>query len=43
MGHCHAHVGRMNEAAQCYEKALAINPGLTGIRQAINALEKRVR
>ena len=43
MGHCHAHLGRLNEAQQCYEKALAINPGLTGIRQAVNELDRRAR
>jgi tetratricopeptide (TPR) repeat protein len=43
MGHCHAHMGRMNEALECYEKALSINPGLTGIRQVVGELEKRAR
>jgi tetratricopeptide (TPR) repeat protein len=35
MGHCEAHQGRLAEALECYEKAVAINPHLDGIREAI--------
>lgn len=43
MGHCHAHMGRINEALECYEKAISINPGFGGIRQAIAELANRRR
>lgn len=43
MGHCHAHMGRLAEAAECYDKALSINPGFTGIKQALTELNKRLR
>lgn len=35
MGHCYAHLGRMDDAVKCYETALAINPRLDAVRQAI--------
>ncbi|HEY2587616.1 MAG TPA: tetratricopeptide repeat protein [Tepidisphaeraceae bacterium] len=41
MGHCHAHSGRLAEAAECYKKALAINPGFAGINQALAEISKR--
>lgn len=41
MGHCHAHMGRITEALECYEKTLSINPGFGGIRQAIAELANR--
>jgi tetratricopeptide (TPR) repeat protein len=37
-GHCHAYLGNIAEAIRCYSQALAINPGLDGIRQAIKQL-----
>jgi tetratricopeptide (TPR) repeat protein len=37
-GHCHAHLGNIAEAIRCYSQALQINPGLDGIRQAIQQL-----
>ena len=42
MGHCHAHLGRIQEAVECYRRALSINPHLDGIPQAILELEKRI-
>ena len=41
MGHCHAHSGRLAEAAECYKKALSINPGFAGINQALAEISKR--
>ena len=43
MGHCHAHSGRLAEAIECYEKALSINPGFAGVKQALAELSKRAR
>jgi tetratricopeptide (TPR) repeat protein len=37
-GHCHAHLGNIADAIRCYSQALQINPGLDGIRQAIQEL-----
>ena len=42
MGHCHAHIGRISEAVECYQKALAINPRLTGIKQALCELKQQL-
>jgi tetratricopeptide (TPR) repeat protein len=39
MGHCHAHLGRCDEAIACYEKALDVNPHLSCVRQAIEQLK----
>jgi tetratricopeptide (TPR) repeat protein len=38
MGHCQAHLGNACEAIDSYSRALEINPGLDGIRQAIQQL-----
>jgi len=43
MGHCHAHEGRFADALDCYRKALAINPHLSGIPQVIRELKKKLR
>ena len=43
MGHCHAHLGQLRRAIKCYEKALAVNPHLSCIKQAICELKRRVR
>jgi tetratricopeptide (TPR) repeat protein len=43
MGHCYAHQGRLRRAIKSYEKALAVNPHLSCIRQAIDELKRRVR
>ena len=42
MGHCHAHEGDLAEAVRCYERALAINPHLEGVRQAIGELRAKL-
>jgi tetratricopeptide (TPR) repeat protein len=42
MGHCHAHLGRLDDALKCYSKALTINPALSGIQQAVTELRARV-
>ena len=41
MGHCETHLGRLDEAVNCYAKALEINPHLQGIRQALHELQRR--
>ena len=43
MGHGCAHLGRHKEAIRGYAKALAINPRLEGIRQAIESLRNESR
>jgi tetratricopeptide (TPR) repeat protein len=42
MGHCHAHQGRLASAIEHYEKALSINPALTGIKQVVGELKKQI-
>lgn len=42
MGHCHAHLGRVDDAVACYEKALEINPHLREIRSAVTELRDRL-
>ena len=42
MGHCHAHLGRLRDAVECYRRALSINPHLDGIPQTIQELQKRI-
>jgi tetratricopeptide (TPR) repeat protein len=37
-GHSHANLGNIGEAIRCYSHALEINPGLDGIRQALEQL-----
>ncbi len=41
MGHCHAHLGRIDEAVEAYEKALSINPRLDCIRETVAELKRR--
>ncbi len=43
MGHCHAHLGRIRDAVESYEQALAINPHLTSIAQAVVELRRRLK
>jgi tetratricopeptide (TPR) repeat protein len=40
MGHCHAHLHQINCAIECYEKALAIHPGMECVREAVEELKK---
>jgi tetratricopeptide (TPR) repeat protein len=40
MGHCQAHLGRREEAIRSYERALAINPHLTCVKEAVEALRR---
>ena len=42
MGHCHAHLGRLRKAVEAYEKALSINPFLTGIQQVVSELKNKL-
>jgi tetratricopeptide (TPR) repeat protein len=42
MGHCHAHLGQIPQAIECYEKALAINPHLGCVGEAVGELRKRL-
>ena len=42
MGHCHAHLGRLRDAVESYQRALSINPHLDGIPQAIHELTRRL-
>ena len=42
LGHCHAQEGRLGEAIKCYERAMAINPHLDGIREAVCEIRKRL-
>jgi tetratricopeptide (TPR) repeat protein len=40
MGHCHAHLDQIACAIECYEKALAIHPGMGCVREAVEELKK---
>jgi len=42
MGHCHAHQGRLRDAVRCYEKALALNPHLDCLHQAVIDLKAQL-
>jgi tetratricopeptide (TPR) repeat protein len=42
IGHCHAHLGNARDALQAYEKALALNPHLDCIKQAVSELRKQI-
>ena len=42
MGHCHAHLGEISPAIECYEKALSINPHLNCIKETVGELKKRL-
>jgi tetratricopeptide (TPR) repeat protein len=39
MGHCHAHTGRLQQALECYQKALSINPHLECLVEACEELK----
>ena len=43
MGHCQAHLHRLPEAIECYEKALELNPHLECIKEAVQELRQRVQ
>lgn len=43
MGHCHAHLGRLPEALEAYERAYAINPHLECVSQAVEELRRKLR
>ncbi len=42
MGHCYAHLGKMREAIESYERALAIHPHFECLREAIPELRARL-
>jgi tetratricopeptide (TPR) repeat protein len=42
MGHCHAHLGNLSQAVECYERALSINPHMSQIREAVVELRSRM-
>ena len=37
-----AHAGRLENAVECYERAISINPRLDGIKQAIHELKMKL-
>lgn len=39
LGHCHAHMGRVDEAVRCYRRAMAIHPNLACIAELVEELE----
>jgi tetratricopeptide (TPR) repeat protein len=41
MGHSYAHIGELSHAIEAYERALAINPHMNAIREAIAELRTR--
>ena len=42
MGHCHAHQGRLKDAAHCYQKAIDIHPSFGGVKQVLEELRYRL-
>lgn len=42
LGHCYAHQGELAAAVECYEKALAINPHMCHVREAIEELKPKI-
>lgn len=42
MGHCYAHQGKLRLSIQFYEKALAVNPHLSCVKQMICELKQRI-
>lgn len=42
MGHCYTHLGDLKQALDCYRRAIAINPRLTAIAQAVERLESQL-
>ena len=43
MGHCLAHLGKLRQAVDSYERALEINPHLTCVSQAVATLRRQLR
>jgi tetratricopeptide (TPR) repeat protein len=43
MGHCHMQLNDLDQALECYRKAIRINPRMPAIARAITQLEPRVR
>ena len=43
MGHCHAHLGELREAIDCYQKALEINPQLKCLAGAIDDMRQHLK
>jgi tetratricopeptide (TPR) repeat protein len=41
-GHCYAHLGNLRQSLLAYEKALAINPHLDCIRQAVKEIRRQL-
>lgn len=39
LGHCYAHVGKPQQAIDCYRRALSINPRMAPIREAMRDLQ----
>ena len=42
LGHCYAHLGRLNDAVRCYEKVLSIHPSFGGVAQVLEELRSRL-
>jgi tetratricopeptide (TPR) repeat protein len=42
MGHCYAHLDRMEDALRCYRKALEIHPHLECIHETVQELRRRI-
>ena len=43
LGHCHAHLGQLEDAFDAYERALSINPHLQEVRATVAELQKRLK
>ena len=43
LGHCHAHLGQLDDAVDAYERALAINPHMQEVRATVAELQKRLK
>ncbi len=42
LGHCHAHEGHLQEAVDCYDRALQINPHMECVSQMIGELRQKL-
>jgi tetratricopeptide (TPR) repeat protein len=43
MGHCYTQLGQLDQALECYRRALEINPRMSTIARMIDRLEARQR